>query len=134
MRLNSGVVMPLLALAILTVACTPIKHPGQIELGQTEFDFGTIPNTKPVSQAFQVHNVGKGPLEITGVSTSCGCTTARVDKERLEPGETASLTVTYDPQAHGGQTGRFMRVAYIRSDDPETPEASLTIRVTVTAP
>ena len=55
-------------------------------------------------------------------------------KGHLEPGEAATLTVTYDPQAHGGQTGKFMRVVYIRSSDPETPEATLTIRVTVTEP
>lgn len=134
MKPNVRVVMSLLALAILAVACTSIRQPGRTELSETEFDFGEIPNTGPVSQTFQVRNMGQGPLTITGVSTSCGCTTARVDKERLGPGETANLTVTYDPQAHGGQTGRFMRVVYVRSDDPETPEASLTIRVTVTAP
>ena len=134
MKPNVRVVMSLLALAILAVACTSIRQPGRTELSETEFDFGEIPNTGPVSQTFQVRNMGQGPLTITGVSTSCGCTTAQVDRDRLGPGETANLTVTYDPQAHDGQTGRFMRVVYIRSDDPETPEASLTIRVTVTAP
>lgn len=134
MKLNARIVMPLLTLAILAVACTPIQQPGRIELGETDFDFGEIPSTGPVSQTFQVRNAGQGTLKITGVSTSCGCTAARVDKERLAPGETTALTVTYDPQAHGGQTGRFMRVVYVRSDDPETPEASLIIRVTVTTP
>lgn len=134
MKLDARITMPLLALSILAVACTPVQQPGRIELGETEFDFGEIPNAAPVSQTFQVRNAGQGTLKITGVSTSCGCTTAQVDKEHLDPSEAATLTVTYDPQAHGGQTGRFMRVVYVRSDDPETPEASLTIRVTVTAP
>jgi hypothetical protein len=134
MKPSARIIIPLLALAILAVACTSIQQPGQIELSEIEYDFGEIPSTGPVSQTFQVRNAGQGTLEITGVSTSCGCTTARVDKERLGPGEATDLTVTYDPQAHGGQTGRFMRVVYVRSNDPETPEASLTIRVTVTAP
>jgi hypothetical protein len=134
MKFNARIVMPLLTLAILAVACASIQQPGQIELSATEFDFGAISNTDPVRQTFQVRNAGQGTLKIMGVSTSCGCTTARVDKEHLDPGETAALTVTYDPQAHGGQTGRFMRVVYVRSDDPETPEASLIIRVTVTTP
>jgi hypothetical protein len=128
------VITSLLVLIVVGAACTPVVQPGRIELSETEFDLGTVLNTKPVSQTFQVRNAGQGTLEITGVSTSCGCTTAQVDKDRLGPGETANLTVTYDPQAHGGQTGRFMRVVYVRSNDPETPEASLTIRVTVTAP
>lgn len=42
--------------------------------------------------------------------------------------------MTYDPRVHGGETGTFLRQVYIRSNDPETPEAVLTLRVTVVAP
>ena len=116
----------------VNVGCAgSIMAPARIELGAAEFDFGTIPNTGPVSHVFQVRNAGQERLEISGVSTSCGCTTAAVDNARLRPGETANLTVTYDPQAHGGATGDFLRVVYVRSNDPDVPEASLTVRVTV---
>ena len=108
--------------------------PGQIELSAVEFDLGTVPNTGPVSHAFQVRNVGRGPLEISGVSTSCGCTSAEISDLRLRPGETTDLLVTYDPLAHDGATGQFLRLVYVRSDDPDTPEASLTLRVTVVEP
>jgi hypothetical protein len=126
-----------LSILVLTVAvgCTSaIGSPGEVELSAREFDFGTIPNIGPVSQTFQVRNVGRGELEITGVSTSCGCTTAEISDPRLSPGAAIDLTVTYDPQAHGGETGQFMRVVYVRSNDPDTPEASLTIWVTVAEP
>lgn len=104
---------------------------GDIELSATEFDFGTVPNNAPVDHVFRVHNAGDGPLEISGVNTSCGCTTAIVGRERLAPGESTELRVIYDPLAHDGATGEFMRVVYVRSDDPDTPEATLTIHVTV---
>ena len=81
-----------------------------------------------------MRNVGRGKLEIAGVSTSCGCTTAEVADRQLAPGEATELKVTYDPQAHNGATGEFMRIVYVRSNDPETPEATLTIRVKVTEP
>ncbi|MFQ6101673.1 MAG: DUF1573 domain-containing protein [Anaerolineae bacterium] len=134
MKLNARIVLPLFILATLAVACTPTDRPGRIELSAVGFDFGTIPNTEPVRHTFQVRNVGRGTLEITGVSTSCGCTTAEVGSRRLRPGEATDLTVTYDPQVHEGETGRFMRVVYIRSNDPDTPEATLTIWVTVVEP
>jgi hypothetical protein len=134
MKSGARITILFLILATLTVACTPVEQPSQIELSEIEYDFGEIPSTSPVSQTFHVRNAGQGTLEITGVSTSCGCTTAWVNRDRLGPGEATDLTVTYDPQAHGGQTGKFMRVVYVRSNDPETPEASLTIRVTVTTP
>jgi hypothetical protein len=116
----------------LVAACA--AAPGEIALNTAEFDFGTIPNNKPVSQAFQVRNVGRGELEITGVSTSCGCTTAEIDDHELAPGQAANLKISYDPQAHGGATGEFMRMVYVRSNDPDTPETALTIRVTVVEP
>ena len=127
------VAVGLVAVVAAGYAAIP-QAPGEIALSATEFDFGTIPNTGPVSQVFQVRNVGDGPLEISGVSTSCGCTTAEVDSHQLAAGGSTDLTVTYNPLAHNGVTGDFMRLVYIRSDDPDTPEASLTIRVTVVEP
>ena len=131
--------MALTALLILMLAAvvgcaSAAESLGRIELSTTEFDFGTVPNTDVVSQVFQVRNVGGAELEITGVSTSCGCTTAEIGSHRLSPGEATGLKVTYDPQAHDGATGEFMRLVYVRSNDPDAPEASLTILVTVIEP
>ncbi len=134
-RRRGRVPLPLIGLLILvvTVGCSAIQADaaGEIELSAETFDFGTVPNTDPVAEMFQVRNVGRGPLEILAVSTSCACTTAEVGSRRIPPGEATDLTVTYDPQAHDGATGEFMRVVYVRSDDPDTQEAELTVRVTV---
>jgi hypothetical protein len=117
---------------LLSLATGCVQGPGQIELSATEHDFGTIPNTKPVIEVFEVRNIGRGKLEIARVSTSCGCTTEELDRCQPAPGEMTELVVTYDRQAHGGVTGQFRRVMYVRTDDPDLPEATLTIRVTVT--
>jgi hypothetical protein len=129
-------VVSLLAVGLLGAAvyATATSGAGQIELSAASFDFGAIPNTEPVSHEFQVRNVGRGTLEITGVSTSCGCTEAEVESRHLARGESTTLHVTFDPQAHDGALGEFMRIVYVRSNDPATPEASLTIRVTVVTP
>jgi hypothetical protein len=125
----------LMQLLLFVVGCTAnAESPGQIELDSAEFDFGTVPNDKLASQVFQVRNAGRGTLEILGLSTSCGCTTAEIDDHRLAPGETSDLTVTYDPQAHDGATGEFMRIVYIRSDDPDRAETTLILRVKVVEP
>ena len=123
-----------IGLAGATAYAKAAPGPGRIELSATNVDFGAIPNTGPVSHEFQVRNVGRGTLEITGVSTSCGCTTAEVQSRVLKHGESTTLRVTFDPQAHDGALGEFMRIVYVRSNDPATPEASLTFRVTVVAP
>lgn len=122
-------------LVVVAAGCAALpQDSGQIELSATEFDFGTIANTRPVSHIFHVRNTGNGPLEISGVATSCGCTTAEIGSRSLASGESSDLTVTYDPLAHDGATGEFMRIVYVRSSDPDTPEASLIIHVTVDEP
>ena len=124
----------LVGLAAAAVYAALPQGSGRIELSATEFDFGTVPNTGPVSHTIQVRNAGRGPLQIAGVSTSCGCTTAEIARTELAPGESTELRVTYDPLAHDGALGEFLRIVYIRSDDPDTPEASLAVRVRVVAP
>jgi hypothetical protein len=130
------VVVGLLAVGLLGTAAyaAATSGAGRIELSASEFDFGAIPNAAPVSHEFLVRNVGRGPLEITGVSTSCACTTAEVQSRHLERGESTTLRVTFDPQVHDGELGQFLRMIYVRSNDAAMPEASLTVRVTVVAP
>lgn len=111
--------------------CAGQMNAGKIALDPQEFDLGVVPNTAPVDRIVQVRNEGQEWLEITGISTSCGCTTAEAAKRRLSPGESTELKVTFDPQVHGGETGQFLRQVYVRSTDPETPEVTITFRVTV---
>jgi hypothetical protein len=128
------VVVLVLGLAAVAGYAALPQAPGRIELSAAEFDFGAVPNTGPVSHTFQVRNVGEGPLHIDGVSTSCGCTTAQIARSKLAPGESTELTVTYDPLVHDGALGQFMRIVFVRSDDPATPEATLTVHVRVVQP
>jgi hypothetical protein len=103
-----GIVLLAVSVAMGYAARPPA--PGGIELSTTQFDFGTVPNSQPVSQVFRVRNVGQGTLQTTGVSTSCGCTTAERASSQLAPGAATDLTVTYDPQVHDGALGEFLRV------------------------
>ncbi len=97
----------------------------------TDADFGTVPNTDPVTMVFEVRNSGEGTLNIARLSTSCSCTTATLSKDSFDPGAVANLTITFDPGAHNGATGQFMRQVFIESNDPETPKAVFTFRITV---
>ena len=45
-------------------------------LKEAEFDFGKIPQGKPVTHIFEVSNVGSTPLKILNVQASCGTITS----------------------------------------------------------
>ena len=70
-------------------------------LKETSFDFGTIPQGKPVYHFFEVTNNGKTPMVISNVQTSCGCTTPEWSKEPIAPGATTKIRVGYNAAAEG---------------------------------
>jgi len=56
-----------------------------------------------------------------------------VDKEKIEPGETAELLVTYDSGAMGRSVigKRVERFVYIKSNDPQSPQVEVRIEANV---
>jgi hypothetical protein len=86
---------------------------------ETEYDFGTIKQSGGiVRRDFPFTYEGNVPLEITGVPTSCACTTAKVDRTTLRPGESGVLTVTFDPNLHEEPDGKFYKTAALMTDPP----------------
>ena len=72
-----------------------------LSVKETEFNFGTIPQGKPVYHFFEVTNTGKDPMVISNVQTSCGCTTPEWSKEPIAPGGTAKVRVGYNAASEG---------------------------------
>ena len=72
-----------------------------ISLKETEFDFGKIPQGKPVTHIFEFKNVGTTPFALDNVQASCGCTTPEWKKDTIQPGATSKITVGYNAQNEG---------------------------------
>ena len=94
-----------------------------LSLKETEFDFGKIPQGKPVTHVFEVTNKSNMPLKIANVNASCGCTTPEWEKERvIAPGEQTKITVGFNAAAEGPFT-KFITVTY-----NETQSKQITIK------
>lgn len=72
-----------------------------LTLKEIRFDFGKIPQGKPVTHIFEVKNSGNTPLQFENVQASCGCTTPEWSKEPIAPGATQNITVGYNAAAKG---------------------------------
>lgn len=105
----------------------------KIEIMPSSYDFGEIIYKDVVSRTFQIKNNGRSDLQITRVATSCGCTTASVVKTVLAPGETTELNVVYESGQMTGShgKGRQERIIYVKSNDPNNPQAEVLIYGTV---
>jgi hypothetical protein len=109
------------------------QGPPRIEVLPSSYDFGEISSTEKAEVGFQVKNAGRSPLEITRVSTSCGCTTAQLEDQTLLPGEATTLHVTFDPQLMRSEglieiEEEILRIVYIKSNDPDRPEVEIELR------
>lgn len=70
-------------------------------------NFGEISETDgKVSHTFVVKNEGTGPLVISNVTASCGCTTPEWSKEPIPAGKTGEVKVIFDPK---NRPGNFMK-------------------------
>jgi hypothetical protein len=69
---------------------------------ETTFDFGKIPQGKPVNHNFTFKNGGKSDLKLVNVQASCGCTTPEWEKDKsIAPNETSTIKVGYNAAAEG---------------------------------
>ena len=80
------------------------SNPAEEVLGMNEtvFDFGKIPQGKPVTHIFEVINNGKDSLRISNVQASCGCTTPEWERDQVQaPGKKTKITVGYNAASEG---------------------------------
>lgn len=91
--------------------------PTQIELDDELYNFGNIPELKPVKAYFSYTNSGENPLRISNVVSPCGCTVPKWSKKELLPGVTDSLLVQFD----AAQLGSFSKSLHIFSNAEGSP-------------
>lgn len=72
-----------------------------LEFKQTEYDFGKIPQNKPVYVYFEAVNKGDKALKIENVTAACGCTTPEWSKEEIAAGGTTKIKVGYNAASEG---------------------------------
>ena len=82
-----------------------------LSMKESEFDFGKIPQGKPVTHIFYFTNTGTTPFALDNVQASCGCTTPVWNKDVIAPGETAKITVGYN-SANEGPFAKPVTITY----------------------
>lgn len=105
----------ILLAALLAGACASAASP-EIKWLATEYNFGAFDEDNGVATCeFRYVNTGDAPLVVLNVHTSCGCTTPDYSTAPLAPGDTAAITVKYDP---AGRPGRFNKKIQVDSNTP----------------
>ena len=99
----------------------------RLQVEPQEFEFGRVIEGIMVQATFTLTNVGDEPLVFTQkVHTSCGCTSAPLERDQLAPGESMELVVYFDSTGFGGR--EVERTAELYTNDPQREKTILIIR------
>ena len=128
MKLKSTLCAGALWTAALCVTAPAWGAP-KIEFDRMVYDFGKISQVESVGGVFKFKNVGDSVLKIEPPKPSCGCTFAELKPDTLQPGEAGELPFTLHL---GVVKAVFDKHIAVRSNDPQTPEVSLSIKADYT--
>ena len=92
-------------------------------------DYGKIDLNADGVRVFKFKNVGKSPLVISNIKSSCGCTVPKKPTEPIMPGETGEIEVKYATNRPGG----FSKAITVNSNASE-PVKQLRIKGIVIKP
>jgi hypothetical protein len=81
-----------------------------ISFREYEHDFGKIAEGEKVACIFTFENTGKGPLIISAVTTSCGCTVPKYDRKPIATGNIGNIEVIFDSSGRNGRQTKTISV------------------------
>jgi len=98
----------------IVVADTLPKFP-EIKFTFLVYDYGTIYKNSDGVCYFELKNTGRADLQLTNVSSSCGCTVPQWPKDPIPSGESAKIKVSYNT----GRAGVINKNVYVDSNAGE---------------
>jgi len=130
MRTVGCVAALLLILSLAGFAQTPPSTSSKpsIYCDQPKFDFGKIVQGKKIEHIFVIQNRGNATLNVLSVQPSCGCTTAPISQNVIEPGKTAEIKSVFDTARFEGVVHKGINVS---SNDPDHAIFQLSLAGTI---
>jgi hypothetical protein len=97
----------------------------RLELSTEEWDFGHKWHGDPCSTEITITNAGDAPLKILKIKSSCGCTALKPRRKELLPGESDTMTLTYNTKKNKEQVSQTIT---LETNDPERPRVTIQVK------
>ena len=95
-------------LGILFFICP--ARAADLKLSESSINFGNVKEGPPVTKTVTLTNNGAETIQIANTSTSCACTSVKLSKSLLEPGENAELLITYNTFKYPGKFDKTVTI------------------------
>lgn len=106
-----------------------VQAPGALVWENTAADLHPTLSEKAAVAHFKYKNTGDKPVRVTSVHASCGCTTAALAKNVVDPNESGEITATFNI---GDRSGVQTKTITVLTDDQ--PSQATILKLTATIP
>lgn len=126
---NRGITLAVVSLLVIFLSgCSFGKPAPHIEADQQKFDFGKVKEGVELSHTFHLKNTGSAPLKIYEAYSSCGCTTPKLSKQSLAPGESTDLQIAIDTAM---KQDKVTKTVFVSSNDLAKPLLPIDLDMTI---
>jgi hypothetical protein len=94
-----------------------VKNGPKAEWDKVIADLGDVPFRQNTPAEYTLTNTGNEPLLITSARASCGCTGLKYSQEPILPGQSTTLSVTFN----GTGNGPFRKSITVQTNDSDRP-------------
>lgn len=121
----------LLPLLAVLLAFTGAKAQAQLKWDRPLQQFHRVPEDKEIYAHYTFKNIGTTPVTIKTLRSSCGCTTAHLDKKTYAPNETGEVVVHF---IFGDRKGWYRKSVAVTTDDKTAEPVTIGLNIEIRDP
>jgi len=118
-------------LCLLSLLCFGPLAEAELKWEKTVQQFQRVPDDKAIEARYTFRNTGPTPVTIKSLRSSCGCTTAKLDKKLYAPGEQGEVVLRF---TFGDRKGSYLKGVTVTTDEKTAEPVVLKLFVEIHDP
>ena len=121
----------LLPLFLTLLIFTGVRLHAQLTWDRPVQEFHRVPEDKEIWAHYAFHNATSAPVTIKTLRSSCGCTTAHLEKKMYAPGESGEVLIHF---IFGDRKGPYRKTVTVTTDDKTAEPVVLNLLINIHDP
>jgi hypothetical protein len=118
-------------LMLLPLLLFAIPARAQLQWDKPIQRFERSPDDHAIEARYTFRNAGAAPITIKSLRSSCGCTTAKLDRKTYAPGEAGEVVVKF---TFGDRKGLYRKTVTVNTDEKTSEPVVLSLLVDIHEP
>jgi len=101
---------PLFIFVAISVLCPNAFSQPKLESSSQKFDFGLTTQNSTIVHSFWLKSTGTDTVKISEIKTGCSCAISSLESDKIAPGDSTRLTISWDTKHTSGPIKRYPRI------------------------